>query len=497
MELWVEALLNMFKPTTMLWIMIGGFIGLVFGALPGIGTSLTLTLLLPLTFHLPPLVGLPMLIVAWESCVVGGSISSILLNTPGTGGNVATCFDGFPLAEQGKARVALGIATASSMIGGILVTILLYFGLRFFSRIILLFGPAEIFLLAVAGLCLLSVTTKGAALKGLIVAGVGLLISSIGFDIISGFTRFTWGMDYLYEGIPYITIVIGLFAVARMLELVTEKEQVSETGKLEGSLLEGLLVPFRYLRTVLRSCTIGAIIGFIPGLGVTSASLIAYGMARDSAPNPEEFGKGAYEGVVASEVANNAVKGGALIPGLSLGIPGNTDTAVFLVGLMMYGIRPGSDLFATNAHLVYLLIVASIVAHFVYCFQISLFSSIFAKITTLPLGILAPIVLLIALTGAYTLQNNIWDVIFALVFGIIGYGMIKLKYPVVPFLMAVILGPTIEANYGRALLISGGSYSIFFSSVLSKVLVVAIALSLLLPFLQSLFTERLGRKVQA
>lgn len=490
MGLWLEALLTMCKPITILWIMVGSFIGLIFGALPGIGTSLTLTLLLPFTFHLSPLVGLPLLIVAWESCVVGGSISAILLNTPGTGGNVATCFDGFPLAQQGKAKVALGIATASSMLGGIGGAIVLYVGLKLFSRIILLFGPAEVFLLAVAGLCMLSVTAKDAALKGLMGAGVGMLVSLIGFDIISGFTRFTWGTDYLYEGIPYITIVIGLFAVARMLELVTEKEQVSESSKLEGSLWEGLRVPFKYPKTVLRSLGIASIFGFAPGLGVTAASLVSYSMARDASPNPEEFGKGCYEGVVAPEVANNAVKGGALIPGLSLGIPGNSDSAVFLVALMMYGIRPGSDLFVTNGNLVYLLVVASIVAQFVYCFQMSLFTNILGKITTIPLGILAPIVLLIALTGAYTLHSNIWDVVFALIFGIIGYGMIKLKYPVVPFLMAVILGPIIESNYGRALMISGGSYSIFARSALSRILLVAIACSLLFPLLGPLFKKR-------
>jgi putative tricarboxylic transport membrane protein len=484
MQMWIDAFLTILHPSTLIWVVTGSFIGIFFGALPGIGSSLTMTLLLPFTFKLVPTVGLPLLISAWSSAVVGGSISSILLNTPGTGGNVATCFDGFPLAEQGKAKIALGIGIVSSAIGGIGGAITLYVGIKAFSRIILLFGPPELFLLAITALLFLSVIAKSSPLKGLIIVGVGMLVTFIGFDIISGYVRFGWGTDYLYDGIPFITIIIGLFAISRMLELVTAKENISETKRLIGNIWEGIKIPFKYPKTIFRSLGISTIFGFIPGLGVTAASLISYNTAQKNSSEPEKFGKGSYEGVVAPEVANNSVSGGAMIPALCLGIPGNSDSAVFLVALMMYGIAPGRAIFeSSNSNLIYLIIASMFFVNFVFVFLMSVFSDLVGKVTTLPLGILAPFIFIIALTGAYSQHNNIWDVVTALIFGLIGYGMRKFKYPVVPLLMAIILGPLIEGNFGRALLISDGSYSIFYSSVLSKIFLFLIILAFAFPFL--------------
>jgi putative tricarboxylic transport membrane protein len=261
-----------------------------------------------------------------------------------------------------------------------------------------------------------------------------------------------------------------------------------------GSIFEGMLVPFKYVKTIFRSIGIASVFGFAPGLGTTASSLISYSTAKQASANPEEFGKGAYEGVVAPEVANNAVNGGAMIPGLSLGIPGNTDTAVFLVALMMYGIRPGRELLTTNTNLIYLMLASLVMVQFIYFVIVTGTANVLGKITTIPLGTMAPIVLIISLTGAYSVKGNIWDVVTAIVFGFIGYAMLKLKYPVVPFLMSIVLGPVIEGNYGRSIMISDGSYAIFYQSTLSKILIVLLIVSLFYPIITEKIRASRNRK---
>lgn len=494
MGVWIHSFISLMNPLTLLWLIIGSIVGLIFGALPGIGPSLAMAIVIPFSFYMDAHIGLPLLTAVWGSAIVGGSITAILINTPGTGGNVATCFDGFPLAQQGKAKIALGISTSSSAIGGIVGSIVLYIGIIAFSKILVLFGPAELFLLGIVAILVLAVIFEESPLKTLIAGFSGLLISFIGYDIITGYVRFDLGTRYLYDGIEFLTMVIGLFAIARMMELVTHTEIISETNKLLGSMLEGLLIPFKYIKTVLRSILIGIFIGFLPGLGISSAALLAYGAAKKSSSKPETFGKGNYEGVVAPETANNAVIGGAMIPGLALGIPGNSDTAVFLAALMMYGISPGQSLLVRNSDLVILIVASLIFINLIFTLNMIVFHGILARLTTLPLSYLVPPVVVLALTGAFAISSNIWDVTTAIIFGFIGYGMIKLKYPVVAFLMGRILGPVIESNFGRALIISGGSYSIFFKSIISKILVISIIVFIVLTLFRLRSTRFIKKK---
>jgi len=487
----IDALMTILTPINAIWFLMGTILGIIAGALPGIGASLTMALLIPITFYLPPERGLITLIAAWAAAVYGGSISSILINTPGTGGNVATTFDGFPMARNGKARVALGLSATSSMIGGIFGVATLIIFAPIIAAFAMKFGPSEYFLLAIFGLAIISTTTtKGSALKGLIGAGIGLILSFIGYDIISGHLRYDFGTIYLQDGIHFLIVVIGLFAVTQILDFVSEKGTIARAGKIEGQLFEGIFLTFKNWKVLIKSCIIGALFGFAPGVGTSAASLVAYGEAKNSSKYPEHFGEGNPEGVIAAEAANNAVQGGALIPALTLGIPGNSDSAVFLAGLMIYGINPGRDLFERNPNLVSILFVALILA------QVSLMviglslTNIFSKITVVPLAILMPIVWLVASTGAYALHNNIIDVFAAIILGIVGFFMRKYKFPIVPMLMAVILGPIAEKNFMRAMMLSDNSYRIFFSGYINWVLCIMIVFALLIPTIRKYHLKR-------
>lgn len=479
----VDAILVVLDPVNMMWFMMGSFLGLIAGILPGIGASLTMALLIPVTFFLPVERGLMTLVAAWAAAVYGGSISSILINTPGTGGNVATTLDGFPMTRNGKAKVALGLSATSSMLGGLFgIAVLILFAPKI-AAFAIKFGPSEYFLLALFGLAIISTTIKGSALKGLISAGIGLLLSFVGYDIISGYIRYNFKTMYLEDGISFLIVVIGLFAVTQVLEFVSEKGSIARAGKIEGSLIEGILLTFKNWKTVLKSCCIGSLFGFAPGIGTSAASLVAYGEAESSSKHPETFGCGEPQGIIAAEAANNAVQGGALIPALTLGIPGNSDSAVFLAGLMMYGITPGKDLFQGNSSLVTILFISLILAQIAFMVVGLSMTKVFSKITIIPVTILMPCVWIVAATGAYALHNNMMDVLAAIIIGIISFAMRKNKFPIIPLLMAVILGPIAEKNFMRTLMISNNSYSVFFQGWINQLILGMIVFALFFPLI--------------
>lgn len=488
------VIVAMLTPTNVLWFLASTFIGIVAGALPGIGASLTMALLIPITFYMEKTTGLMILVAAWAGSVYGGSVSSILINTPGTGANVATTFDGFPMARQGKAKVALGISATSSMIGGLFGVACLIFFSPPLSRVSVMFGPGEYFLLAIFGLAITSSSVRGSTLKGLVSAGLGLLISFVGFDIISGRERYTFGSMYLEDGIDFLIVVIGLFATTQILKFLSESGSISIGGRVEGKISEGIKITLKNWPTVLKSAIIGTIFGFAPGVGTTAASLVAYGQAVNSSNAPETFGKGNPIGVVAPETANNAVQGGALIPTLTLGIPGNSDSAVFLAGLMMYGLNPGRELFGMNSDILYSLFVALVLSQIAFWAMGLLCTPVFAKITLIPVHVLLPLIWLTAVTGTYALHNEIIDCYMVILFGILGYAMSKFGYPVVPMLMGVILGPLAEKNFLRALMISDGSFSIFFRNSVSWIIWLMIFAALFWPMVQSHFRERRKRR---
>lgn len=483
-EMLFEALFIIMKPINLMWFFIGTFIGIIAGILPGIGASLTMSLLIPVTFFFPKEQGLITLIAAWAAAVYGGSISAVLINTPGTGANVITTLDGFPMARAGRARVALAICATASMIGGLVgVTCLIIFAPPL-AALAVKFGPAQYFLLTVFGLIMISSTLKGSTIKGIITAGFGLMISFIGYDIISGEIRYTFGIDYLTDGIPFLVVVIGLFAIAQVLDFLSETgSSISKVDDKSGSFKEGIILTFKNWKHVIKSAAIGTIFGFAPGIGTSAASVVAYGEAERSARHPELFGHGSPEGLVASETANNAVQGGALIPTLTLGIPGNSDSAVFLAGLMMYGINPGRDLFEKNPLLISILFCALILAQVSFWIAGLSLAGFFAKITLVPINMLAPLIWLFAATGAFALHNNPVEVYAVIIIGVLAYVMRRLKYSVIPLLMGVILGPIAEKNFMRAMMISDGSYGIFFKGYINLIILTLIFLVIFIPFI--------------
>jgi len=478
----IAALATLLQPITILWMFIGTLVGIIAGILPGIGASLTMALLIPISFSLQKEQGLILLIFAWAAAVYGGSISSILINTPGTGANIMTCLDGFPMAKAGKSKVALAISATASMIGGIIGVLFLILFAPPLADFAMKFGPSENFMLTVFSLIIVSFTLRGSTLKGLISAGFGFLLSFIGYDILTDEMRYTFGIPYLEDGLPFLLFVIGLFAIAQIFDFLSDIDQsIVGINKISGSYKEGIRLTFQNWKTLIKSSIIGTIIGFAPGIGTSTASVVAYGEAERSSQNPDLFGKGSPEGVVAAESSNNAVQGGALIPTLTLGIPGNSDSAVFLAGLMMYGINPGRNLFEANASLVYLLFAGLIIAQIAFWAMGLSLSGIFSKITLIPLKFLIPLIWILSATGAYALHNNIIDSLVIIFIGILGYVMRKADFPIIPLLMAVILGPTAEKNFMRAMMISDGSFSIFFKSYINIAIIVLIVIIIGLP----------------
>lgn len=480
----ISAFINLIQPNLLLWMLVGTFVGIIAGILPGIGASLTMALLIPISFSMPKEQGLVTLIFAWSAAVYGGSISSILINTPGTGANVMTCLDGFPMARAGKAKVALAISATSSMIGGLIGVLFLILFAPPLAKFAMKFGPSENFMLTMFSLVIISFTLKGSTLKGLISAGFGFILSFIGYDILTGEMRYTFGISYLADGIPFLLFVIGLFAIAQIFEfLLNINESILGINKISGSYAEGIKLTFRNWKTLIKSSVIGTVIGFAPGIGTSTASVVAYGEAERSSKCPEQFGYGAPDGLVAAEASNNAVQGGALIPTLTLGIPGNSDSAVFLTGLMMYGITPGRGLFQSNTSLVYLVFISLILSQVAFWVLGLSLSGIFSRITMIPLKFLIPFIWILSATGAYALHNNLIDVCVVILIGILGYLMHKANFPIIPLLMAIILGPTAEKNFMRAMMISDGSLGIFFKGYINIAIIVLILVIISLPLL--------------
>ena len=418
----------------------------------------------------------------------GGSITAILLNTPGTAPNAATTFDGYPLAQQGRAGEAIGASATASAMGGLigLVTLMLFIPLA--KEIVLLFGPVEFLLLTILGLVAIAVSSRGKLLRGLIAGGFGLIFAFVGVDTVSGHTRFTLETDYLWDGIPLVPTLTGLFAISQMIELslkggsvVTERVNI---GNLTG-LWQGVVAVFKHWTVLLRGSLIGTIIGAIPGLGGTVASFIAYTSTVQSSRDPSSFGKGNIIGVIAPESANNAKDGGSLVPTVAFGIPGSAETAVFLGILVLHGIDPGPTLLLENEREVYGLIIALTLSAVGASLIGLLTARWLVKITFVNVNILVPLVVTISLTGVYVLEGKPGDVILALVMGIVGYLMIRFDYPRLTLVIALVLGETAERSFHQSLMISDYNIvGLITERPQAVFLVFATLLTLLLPALR-------------
>lgn len=485
------ALPLLFSFEVVLWMVIGTVVGVVIGGLPGLSTTMGIAVLIPLTFTMTPLAALGMIAGIYNGAMYGGAIPAILLRIPGTPAGIATVFDGHPMALQGHGRQALKIALYSSVIGGIVSAISLLLLAPPLAKMALKFGSAEVFWLAMLGLTTIAVVLSANAVKGLLSACFGLIIGLIGIDQMTGSERFTLNYIHLTGGISILVLLTGLYAIPPAIDLAAKALLIKAEDLKRGNTGASESLPWRrLLPTWVKSSTIGVMVGIVPGAGGNIASLLAWSEARRSAKDPDRFGKGAPEGVAAAECANNADNASALIPALTLGIPGNAVAAVILGGLLVHGLQPGPALFRDSAPVTYGFMLSMLVTSILLLVVGSFGARIFISVLRLPALLLAPMIIAMTYLGIYSIGNSLFDVAMVTVIGIVGYAMEKMDMPLAPAVLAVILGPMAEVELRRSLLISQGDYGFLFSSPISLVLVALILVMLLSPLVKKLIKRK-------
>ena len=492
----IQALPLVFSVEVLLAMAFGTFAGVAIGALPGLSTTMGIAVLIPLTFTMSPLVALGLMAGIYNGAMYGGAIPAILLRIPGTPAGIATVFDGYPMAMSGQGMQAMRIALASSAVGGIISALTLLLLAPPLAAVALRFGPAEVFWLAVFGLTAIAVLLADNPVKGLLSACFGLILGTVGIDQMTGNERFTFDLLHLTSGIGILVLLTGLYAIPPALDLAAKAILISHRDMQRG--LADRSAPFRWSRLVptwLRSSAIGVIVGIVPGAGGNIASVIAWREARRASADPGRFGKGAPEGVAASECANNADNASALIPALTLGIPGNAVAAVILGGLLVHGMRPGPALFRETAPVTYGFMLAMLITA-VMLFAIGrIGAKLFINVLRMPPLLLAPMIVAMATMGIYAINNSMVDVWLMLGIGFVGYAMDRLDFPLAPAVLAVILGPMAEAEFRRSLLIARGDMSFLFSSTISLILIALIVLMTLTPLIRRSLDRRLGGKL--
>jgi putative tricarboxylic transport membrane protein len=484
------------QPGNFLLVFLGVLFGLFMGVVPGMGGVVALALLIPLTFGMDPLVAFMFLAAVLGGTNYGGSITAILLNTPGTATNAATIFDGYPMSKQGRAGEALGASAAASAVGAILGVVVVVALIPLMEEIILTFGPPQVFWLALFGLTIIATVVRGNVLGGLASAGLGMLFAFHGFDPVTGTPRYTYDITYLYDGIKLIPALVGLFALGEMLDLLDKGEMIAgdrdDDVEVGSGRLKGVKGVFTHRWLFLKSALIGTVIGMIPGVGGTTANYVAYFQAEKSASDPEAFGTGDVRGVIASEASNDAKDGGGFLPTLGLGIPGSASMAVLLSAFLLHGIQPG-PLMLQNHMDIFAVILLSLVISNILTSVIGLsLAGQLAKVTLIPISILAPIVITIAFVGVFTVNNNIYDLFVTLGFGLLGFGMARAGMSRVPMVLGLVLGPIAQQAFLRSWQISSGSMGIFFADPMSLILVALTVISLFLPLVKPLVKNRFG-----
>lgn len=459
----------------LLIIAIGVVVGILVGAMPGLSPSTGVALLVPFSYTMSPALAIILLVSIYISSNYGGSITAVLINTPGTPSAAATAMDGYPLTQQGKAGLGLGMSLVASTVGGVFgVIILILFAIPL-AKLAITFHPADYFALAIFGLTTVGSLGSGNVFKALVAVTIGLLINTIGLDPISGVSRFTFGLDALYDGFHLIPALIGLFALSVVFNAIEkDKLESSDVDKVSGG-FPSLLDIWKTKLTIVRSSILGTIIGIFPGAGATIASFISYGIAKRSSPDPDSFGKGALDGVAASEAANSSSVGGALIPLLALGIPGSATDAVLIGALQLHDITPGPLLFETNPDIVYGIFAALFVANVVMLILGIYGVRVFSKIIEVPPSVLYPMIVAIALIGSYAVRGSFFDVGACFGFGVLGWILKRYGYPVAPVVLGIVLGGLLEENFRRAVMMDG--FSVFVTQPLAATML-AVSISL-------------------
>ena len=484
----LDAILHGFtvaaEPANLGFVFIGALLGTLIGVLPGIGPATGIALLIPLGFSMEPTPALIMMAGVYYGAMYGGSTTSILLNAPGEAASVMTTLDGYQMARNGRPGAALAVSALGSFIAGTLGVLALTVLALPIAEAALRMGPAEMSALIVFALVAVSSLSGGDVVKGLIALTLGLAVATVGIELQSGVSRFTFGLATLDDGIDFLVVVIGIFAVAESLTGLEEltagtRESVTLTGPVWLTMAEWN----RSYWPILRGTVIGFGAGVLPGAGATVASVISYTTERRLSTRKEEFGHGAIEGVAGPEAANNAASMGSMVPLLTLGIPGSNATAVMLGGLIMYGLQPGPLLFQNQPELVWGLVASMYFGNIILLILNLPLVRIFVKIIDIPQQVLLPLVIALSFIGVYSLNSSVADLVLLVVFGVVGYLLRKVGIPAAPLVMGVVLGKLLEQSMRQAVAISGGSYAIFVERPIALAFLTAAALVILVPFL--------------
>jgi putative tricarboxylic transport membrane protein len=483
-QAWWTGFASLVHPAQLLLLALGMAYGLFVGALPGIGGATAIALAVPLTYGMDSFGAIAFACGVMGAVPMGSSITAILLNTPGAAPSAATLIDGYPLARQGKAGLAIGAAASSNAIGGLIGTMSVLVVMPLARRIVLLFRPPEFFLLGMLGLVVVALSSRGKMLRGLVTAGLGLMIACIGQDLVTGELRFTLGSQYLWSGVRIVPALIGLFAIAEMINLSIKGGAVVSNAdarvKVER-MSAGLIETLRHWPTVLRGSLIGTVVGAVPGVGGTVAAFLSYSITSQVSKQPETFGKGNIEGVIAAESAINASDGSHLIPTLGFGVPAGAEMAVFLGILMLHGLQPGPAMLIDHQAEIYGIVWALTFACVLASFIGLVCVRPLAAITTVPTRVLVPIVVCLALVGSYSVDQSIGNVIVSGVFGVLGYVLIRQDYPRLTIVIGMVLGGIIERSYHQSLMMSDGRWGIFVASPIAMTLAALIVAALVVP----------------
>jgi len=493
MALAIERLAD---PQALAMLLTGVIIGTTFGALPGLGSIVALSVVLPFTFGMDPLAAMYLYAGIMSSVTFGGSVPAILLNTPGTPPNAATCFDGYPMAKRGEGARAISVSATSCLvgsIGGALVTIAL---LPVIKPIVFAFGPPEFFGLVVFGLVMIAFASRANMVKGLVGGGVGLMLSLVGYSEIYDTYRYTLGSDYLWDGIPLVPFVVGLFAVSELITYTarggtTVSHDVSETkinwhGQIITGIHDVLSRPVQWM----RSAAIGAAIGIIPGLGGSVAAFMSYFVGMQRADDPESYGKGNVEGILCAETANDAKEGGALLPTVAFGLPGSPDMAILLGAFVLHGLEPGPDLLRNHMDLIYALLFGIVISQVITSGLGLAAAPWLARLSLLPNRWIAPFVLVLVFVGTFMVRTNILDVAMAIAAGIFGYLMRRYGFPLITIAIGYILGPLAEKSWIQSMQISDDSLMIFVTEPIALVLLLGALATLMVPVVLALRKSR-------
>ncbi len=485
-----DGFLLCLEPTNLLLILGGMMLGVVFGALPGISSSMGIVLMLPFTYYMDAIPSIAMLSALYAGSAYGGSITAILFNTPGTPEAVATTFDGYPMAQKGLAGKALGYAITASSFGGIFSAIVMLLLSPPLSKVALKIQSAEYFAMALLGMACISSLGSHSTIKSVISACFGVLLAMMGLDPMAGVPRFTFDSVELLNGIEFIPVMIGAFALAEVMKQICDSDvknfNIDNKVSLETVSLKEVLL---YKATLIKSSVIGTLTGILPGAGGSIAAIVAYGEARRSSKHPEEFGKGTPEGVMAPESSNNAAAGGAMIPTLVLGIPGSPTSAIILAALVIQGLQPGPRLMVEQPLLLYAVFFAMFIAAVVVQIGGRYAVKLFAAILRLPYRFLGPCIVLFSIIGSYALSNDSFGIWIMLIFGVIGFCMKLYHFSPAALILGMVLGNLMEDNFRRQILVSNDPTT-FFTRPISLILLVLTALTLFYPMIKTWLKQR-------